>query len=376
MACMSKLSLDGFRNLQPTLLEPHGRLNIFLGGNGQGKTNLLEAIHIAGALRPLRKIEKNLDLIQFHSEQATIRAIFDLEGPLPVDIRIESGGRQARIAGKRTRDITEISRRISVVSFTPEDLAMVRGSPDGRRRVLDGFAYSLQPGFARVAKSYSQLLERRNRLLKERWIDPELLEAYTLPLIDAGAELTFARLQMVEKWRQPFQDAVASIGDGQLEADLGYMSSIQNQDLLSANSGDRTLSSLKDSFEKRLQEHSDKEKHRRVTLVGPHLDDMAFYVRERRARHFASQGEARAIVLALRLSQVRMVTASRDSPPLLLLDDVAGELDPKRAECLFSLIDEVGAQTFVTTTHLEALPSPGECSMYAIQAGKLDSIAK
>lgn len=369
MVLLSKISVDGFRNLERVTLEPHPRLNIFVGENGQGKTNFLEAIHMAGALRPMRKIARNRDLIHFQRDEASIQTIFQLDGPLPVDIKIEPTGRQARIAGKRVREVMDINRHLAVVSFIPEDLAMVRGSPQGRRRNLDAFAFSLDAAFARVAKTYDGLLERRNRLLKENWIDPQVLDAYASPLIEAGAELTMARFHLLERWCAPFQKAVKMISGGQMDAELGYMSAIEeNDDLLTRGSTPR-IEELRDSFARRLKESAERELVRRNTLVGPHLDDMIFYTGSHRARHFASQGEARALVLALRLSQVRIIAADRGVAPLVLLDDVAGELDPKRSECLFSLIDEVSAQTFVTVTHLEALPPHGPCSAYKMVNG-------
>ena len=371
MTILKTIALDGFRNLSGFSVGAHPRLNIFIGRNGQGKTNLLEAIHLAGSLRPLRKIERNQDLIAFGNEGSSIRSVFDHCGPLPVDIQIHSRGRQARIAGKRVRDILELSRDISVVAFTPEDLSMVRGSPGTRRRALDGFAFSVEPGFAPIARKYDRLLERRNKLLKEKWVDPQVLDAYTEPLIESGAHLTLARERMTQMWREPYREAIAGITDQHLKADLGYFSTIANLDVITENAATSSLEEMAERFRERLKETREKERVRRVTMVGPHLDDLIFYSGEQRARHFASQGEARAMVLALRLSHVRIVAKARGTPPLLLLDDVAGELDPQRAEALFALIDEVNAQTFVTATHLDALPAPGDCLIYQLAAGQL-----
>ena len=133
---------------------------------------------------------------------------------------------------------------------------------------------------------------------------------------------------------------------------------------------DEELASM---FTERLASQADGERHRRTTLTGPHLDDMVISFGERRARHLASQGEARAIVLALKLAAVRIYAEVRQTAPLLLLDDVAGELDPRRAAYLFDAVDEVGAQTFVTVTHLGALPKAGSGRAFHIRSGRIDA---
>lgn len=361
-----RLFADGVRNLREVSVEPHPRLTAFVGDNGQGKTNLLEAVHLAAALRPLRPTERARELIRFDAERGVVRGRFDLDGPLDVEVHLEAKGRRALLAGKAVRDVAEVASRIGVVAFTPEDLAIVRAGPDRRRRALDQFAYGLHPSFAEVARRYEQALERRNRVLKEGRPDRALLESYTTPLVDAGVELARARARAARAWAPVFAEAAIRITDEALLAELSYTPSFLEEDVLETDA-----ETSKERFAARLERQADGERLRRTTLSGPHLDDMALEVDDRRARRLASQGEARAIVLALKLAAVRLYAQARGTAPLLLLDDVAGELDPKKARCLFETVDEVGAQTFVTATHTGVLPTLGDATVLHIADGRV-----
>ncbi len=372
---LQRLTADGLRNLSEIAIDAHPRLTIFVGDNGVGKTNLLEAVHLVAALRPLKPLERSRDLLGFGRDRAVVLGEFDLDGPLPIEVVVEPKGRKATLAGKSVRDIGQVAARIGVVSFTPEDLVVIRQGPDHRRRALDRFAYGLEPAFAAAARRYDQALSRRNRVLKEA--GPHVVEAYTPPLVDAAVSLYRARLAAVAQWAPPFAEAAAQISDGKLEAKMRYVSAVLDdaaalcgQDVGPELPDDALARALTD----RLAKVAEGERTRRTTLAGPHLDDVAMTLRRedqhRRARHLASQGEARALVLAMKIAQVRVYTQARQTAPLLLLDDVAGELDPHRAECLFGVADEVGAQTFVTVTHIGALPAFGEACVYAIDGGR------
>lgn len=358
---------DGFRNLCEVRVSPHRRFNAFLGPNGEGKTNLLEAIHLVAALRPLRPVERARDLVRFDSERGRVHGQFFLDGPLDIEVRVEPGGRRALVAQKAVRDIAEVASRVGVVAFTPEDLSVVRGAPERRRKALDRFAFALRPGFAAIARTYEQALERRNKLLKSSRVDESLLSSYTEPLVNAGVELIRDRLNAATTWAPAFQAAAHSITDAKVSTTLSYACTVAPD--LDFESFDEDHA--RQCFWDGLRRTAEGERARRTTLVGPHLDDLLLTLGDRRARHLASQGEARAIVLALKIAEVNIYTAVRGEGPLLLLDDVAGELDPHKAACLFRTVDEVGSQVFVTATHPELLPDVGEKHCYSIRQGRI-----
>jgi DNA replication and repair protein RecF len=360
------LYVDALRNLREVSIEPHARLTAFLGDNGVGKTNLLEAVHLAAALRPLRSVERARDLIRFDAERGIVQGKFDLDGPLPVEVQLLPRGRKATLAGKQVRDLSEVARRIGVVAFTPDDLEIVRGGPDRRRRAIDRFAFQLEPAFAETARSYERALERRNRLLKAHIVDAAQLDAYTAPLVEAGAALLIARARALRSWAPEFAEFIRAVTDEKVQADLTYQTALTDEDPADADA--RALAAR---FEEKLASQADAERQRRTTLAGPHLDDVRIGIGEKRARRVASQGEARAIVLALKLAEVRLTTAARQSAPLFLLDDVAGELDPHKAACLFRTARETDAQVFVTATHAEVLPALDDARVYHLDAGRL-----
>lgn len=355
-----RLHVDGVRNLADLTLHAHPRLNVLLGDNGQGKTNLLEAIHLAAALRPLRHLERTAELVAFGRERGVVRADFSLDGPLTVEVTCEPKGRRATVAGKAVRDVGELWSRIGVVAFVPEDIAMVRGGPDGRRAALDRFAYGLLPGFGAVARRFDEALQQRNRALKADPIDWQLLDSFAVPYAQAAAALMRARHEACARWAPEIVRQAQQIGAGGLDVSARYKSELPVQE------GD-----LEARLLDALHEAREREGKRQSTAVGPHHDDVVLEKDERRARYLSSQGEARALVLAMKLAAVTLYTEVRGTAPLLLLDDVAGELDPQRQARLFSCVQDSGAQTFVTATHDALLPPLPDALRFDVARGRV-----
>jgi DNA replication and repair protein RecF len=367
---LQRLTADGVRNLVEVELVPHRRLTVFEGENGQGKTNLLEAIHLAAALRPLRPLESAQDLVGFGRAQGVLHADFDADGPLDVDIVCEAKGRKALVCNKSVRDVGEIATRIGVVSFLPEDAVFIRGGPADRRRGLDRFAFGLLPGFASVARRFEEALARRNRVLKAPVVDGALLDSYTPPFAQAAAALTVQRRRALQLWSPAFQREAQAIGGDALSARLSYQSEV-----LERAQSDDSEHALAAHVEEALWAARNHELRRRSTAVGPHHDDVLLHYANKKARFLASQGEARALVLSLRLAAVRLYTEARAQGPLLLLDDVAGELDASRSALLLRAVDETGAQAFVTATSAELLPARGDCLVLSMAGGRLGPAA-
>lgn len=366
---LEHLYCDGLRNLIDVDLVAGRRRTLIVGDNGQGKTNLLEAIHLAASLRPLKPVERHSDLVGEGRSHAVIRARFEASGPLPVELVIEPKGKRATLAGKAVKDASELWRQVGVVSFLPDDNAIVRGAPELRRRALDRVAFSLDPGFANVAKRFEDALDRRNRVLKAAHVDEALLLSYDEPYAAAAVALSLARARAAVRLGPCFVAEARAIGGEALAASLRYQSALD--DTLGDDAAARGEESLAEALRERLGAARELELKRRTTAHGPHHDDVAILKADRKARFLASQGEARALVLALKLAQVRLVSEARGVGPLLLLDDVAGELDPERAARLFQAADETGAQTFVTTTHAEALPGLRDATRVRMRAGHL-----
>jgi DNA replication and repair protein RecF len=363
---LHEIFVDGFRNLQGVTLRPHPRLTVLVGDNGHGKTNLLEAIHLVAALRPLRPVERAAELVTFGREHGLVRGRFALDGPLDVEVRVEQRGRKATVGGKAVRDVATLAGRLGVVSFVPDDATMIRGGPGDRRRGLDRFAYALFSSFAAASRRFDEALEQRNRLLKEPVVDDDALDAFTPPFVAAAVEVARLRAEACARWAPVFADEARAIGNDALAATLSYESGFFDGDVCTTSS-----TALVDHLQARLDRGRDVEKKKKSTLCGPQHDDVAIHKAGRGARFLASQGEARALVLALKLAAVRILTEARGQGPLLLLDDVAGELDKERAARLLRGIDEHGAQVFVTTTGTDTLPPLGDCAVVGVHDGRL-----
>ncbi len=311
-------------------------MTVFVGANGQGKTNLLDAISLALQLRPLRAVRHTSDLIQFGETHARIQAEFE---NTQVQIDLTPDGKKVKINGKPTRDSQALAEKVSVVSFVPEDLGAILGGAALRRRLLDQASASLSPNYVLYYRQYDRVLAQRNRLLKQPIVDLKELESFTEVLSGIARELERLRFEALDIMKPYFTEAMQQLSDGQLLASLDYAPT---------SAGD-----LKTALAKILGE----ERARKTTLRGPHLDDLDVNLNGHPARFTASRGQARLIVLAFKIAQLQAVYARRGLKPVLLLDDIVGELDPNYAARLLETVTHLEAQTLVTTTHLSMLPN-------------------
>lgn len=342
-----QLSAINFKNLASVLLEPDPKLNIFLGQNGQGKTNLLEAISLACSLKNLRSA-KNPDLILFGQNESRIQSHIQSHDEIDVDIAIFPEGKKVLVNEKPIRDASALNQHTAVVSFIPDDLHMVIGGPAFRRTFLDQLCSGLFALYSGLYKRYEKTLLHRNRILKSPIIDEQELKSFTQILNVCAEPIIAARRQAIEILQTPFNQTFENILHDHLAIEISYVPKLI------------------------LEENLNEEKMRRVTLGGPHLDDLHITLQNHAARSTASRGQARAIVLALKMAQMKVVAEHKQLAPLLLLDDVVGELDPDNARRLLETIDALGAQTFITTTHLDALPANWRsCRQFEVSAGQI-----
>ena len=349
------LKTFNFRNLQSISLEPKPALNLFIGDNGQGKTNLLDAIAMGAQLKTIRVVKHNSDLILFGEQQARVDTMFDGESTLSVSITLDSDGKIVRLNNKPTRDSQALREKIALVSFVPEDLSAVMGSAGLRRRLLDQMTASLYPSYALYYRQYERVLLQRNRLLKSPLVDLIELESFTSVLSQIAHSIEQGRLLALSLVKPYYQEAVLKLSNAQLSSELTYLPS--------------SLGDLKASLDKIRAE----ERARKMTLLGPHLDDLEVSLNEHPARFSASRGQARVLILALKIAQLQAVFSHRDISPILLLDDVVGELDPDNAIRLLQVIEQLRSQTFITTTDLKTLPIDWQgAAVFGLQGGALN----
>lgn len=333
------LALEGFRNLAPLQLRPGARFNVLHGENGAGKSNLLEAIDYLGTLRSFRGARTD-DLVAEDADAAELgmRVLGDL-APRRYRVRLRrQGARQVAVDGKRPRSRAAYLRSVHVVLFHPGDIALATGAPEGRRAFMDRILEQLDATYASSLAAYQRSLRSRNRLLKQDRPDRRAIGAYDELLASAGAVVARTRADLVDELSPRIEGAFEQITQAALPLQVQYQPRVEPD---------------VGAMHRALEQSLDKDLARGFTGEGPHADELAFVVRKSRAKHFASQGQHRALVLAMRVAELYELERRVGKVPILLLDDVSSELDRTRNRRLFEVLGQLGGQVFLTTTHPE-----------------------
>jgi DNA replication and repair protein RecF len=362
------LQARDFRNLAAVDLEPSPRATVLLGENGQGKTNLLEAIYFLTTLKSLRG-SRLQELVRFGAEQAQVAADFDGPGGLRrVAVRLQAGARTASLDGKPQERLDAYFDGLAAVCFSPDDLLLVKGGPEGRRRFLDRAAFNRWPALLGEAREYVRALRARNAAL--RGASDEVEASFREPLVRAAARVLRRRRDLVQELAPRLTAAFREIsGPDAPAAELAYRPA----------SGMSTVGSEEDLVH-RLGEilahrvHRDREKG--YTSAGPHMDELVLALTGKAARLFASQGQQRALVLALKIAEIENLRTALGRPPLLLLDDVSSELDPAKNRYLLGYLATLPAQAFLTSTDrrlLEPAAGPGT-AFYKVENGAVSRL--
>jgi DNA replication and repair protein RecF len=278
-----------------------------------------------------------------------------------VEVRVEAGGRTAFLDGKPLgagARLEEYFEGLACVCFAPDDLLVVKGGPDGRRRLLDRAAFNRWPAVLGEARDYVRALRARNAALRAPG-PPEVEESFRTPLVAAAARLLVRRRALLAELAPRFAAAFREIsGAGAPEARLEYRPAAgMRLDGAEAELAARLAAVLEGRLER--------DRERGYTSAGPHADDLALALDGRGARLFGSQGQQRALVLALKIAEIENLRAALGRPPLLLLDDVSSELDPEKNRFLLAYLAGLSGQVFLTTTDRALVaPAAGEGSAF------------
>ena len=362
------LHYERFRNLNDVRLEAGERTTIAVGENGQGKTNLLEGVFFLATLKALRASRLS-ELVAFGAASARVTGRFLLRGVVrEIAVDIADGTRTAFVDGKRTSSLLDYFGGVSVVAFTPDDLGVVKGAPDERRTLLDRAVFNRYPAYLGENREYSRALKNRNRLLKDR-APVSHLAAWDETLSRAGARLWLRRREVLAEIAPRARAAFESIGRIPEQAQFAYESGSVDATLFASGSEAQLQAALAAALDARLQRDTE----RGFTTAGPHADDVAITVGGNAARSFASQGQARALVLAWKVAEIENLHAATGVLPLLLLDDVSSELDPERNAFLMSYLAASGAQVLLTTTdaHLVKRAAHESALWYQVSKGQV-----
>lgn len=350
---LESLKIEGWRNLNKQTIVFSPRINCLVGENGQGKTNVLEALFFIAAGFSPRSVKAE-QLINWSGNFFFLQGIFKDNGqPFAVEMGVARDGRRVnKVNGSVIKRLSELAGLLNAVFFMPEDLLLVKGSPSLRRRFMDIELCQLSLTYRGSLSQYTKVLRERNALLKQRQVDPVLLSVLTDRLVKEAIILTGKRREFIQRLNPLLRLAHRRLSGNREELQMTYKASLP-----SLETG-QVLAKFKELVPS--------ERALKTTLLGPHRDDLDFDIHQANLKDFGSQGQQRTAVLALKLAEVELFRAEKGKYPLLLLDDVFSELDSNRRQALLAYLDSK-IQTFITGTDVPADITRGK--LLRVQAG-------
>ncbi len=344
---ITKISVDGFRNLQDVTLSPCPEINVLCGENAQGKTNLLEAVWLCSGERSFRAAREK-DFIGFDRDRAEITVEYENSyRSETVSLTMSKSSREKRILlnGVKLRSYSELVGRLLLVIFTPEDLELTKGSPEARRNYIDLCISQIKPNYRAVANKYEKILEQRNAVLKSIVLGiskKDELDIWDEQLARQGAYISMMRNTYTNILKVHSARLYGDISRQQEVLELSYISTIYDTlDGRTDYKGD-----MSNEYYRKLVSTREDDIRFGYTQVGVHRDDIAVRINGISVRDFGSQGQNRSCALCLKLGQARALMNEVGEMPVILLDDVLSELDKHRKDFVLSQINN--AQIFIT----------------------------
>lgn len=357
------LSLADFRNYATAEVALSPGPVVFVGRNGQGKTNLVEAVYYV-ATQTSHRVSSDTPLVRQDCERAVVRAAVVHDGrELLVELEITPGkANRARLNRSPLPRVREALGILRAVLFAPEDLTIVRGDPSDRRKFLDDLLAARSPRYAGIRSDYERVLRQRNALLKtagRRNVDLSTLDVWDGHLAQHGAELLAGRLALVNDLTPYVEAAYTTVSDGAGPARIDYATAIEGSE----------REELQAALVEALQASRPKELERGITLVGPHRDELALQIGGLPARGYASHGESWSLALALKLASYELLR-DHGGEPVLILDDVFAELDTTRREKLAGIAQKA-TQALVTVAVNADVPAELAGDRFTVTNGEV-----
>lgn len=337
------LKLKNYRNCEDVELDLDEKKILIIGKNAQGKTNILESIFFLSTLKSSRA-SNNIELINFKENQVEINANIEKSNTeIELDFYYDRDKkRELKVNKLKTRQ-KEFKSVFKTVLFSTQDLLLLRGSPQDRRDWLDTAISQIYPAYDERLSKYNKIRIQKNNFLKDYNKNEILLDVYNEQLTVLGSNIIYLRkkfLKEIEKIAQEKHSAISTTVRGNEKLTIQYDNNFLGEDV--------EIEQISEKFKQKLQEKKELEIIRAQSLVGPHRDDIIFYINNQESTKFASQGQQRTIVLSLKLAELDMITQKTGEPPVLLLDDVLAELDDVRQNYLLKTIDK-DIQTIITS---------------------------
>ncbi|MBP1870168.1 DNA replication and repair protein RecF [Clostridium tertium] len=331
-----------YRNYKSLNITLGKNVNVFMGDNAQGKTNILEAIYYC-AFAKSHRTSKDRELINWNSDSAYVSLLVGKDRlDKNIDINILKDGKKAiKINKIKVSKIGELFGNFNVVMFSPEDLKIIKDSPGVRRKFIDMELCQLNSKYYYNLVQYNKVLNERNVVLKNRKLDSEILDIYDIQLANFGYHIIIERLKYINKLNFYGKDIHKDISSGKENVEFKYISTIKD------------LEDIENSFYELLRRNRKKDIEKGTTSIGPHRDDFIVLINDVDTKSFGSQGQQRSAVLTIKFSSLKIIKEMTSEYPVLLLDDVLSELDFNRKRYILSTIGEI--QTIITCTGIEDL---------------------
>ena len=365
---IKKLTLNGFRSYSHMELMPENGLNLLYGANAAGKTNVLEAVFLC-ALGRSHRTSRDAELIGHGLSGAYVGVEVETQsGARLIEIKLRCGDDAARsprdkkqifIDRQRVGSAGELLGVLNVVMFSPEDLALVKASPDVRRRFMDMELCQLRPAYYRRAAMYNASLRQRNALIKEAFsdpIDPEVLDMWNVQLARTGAEVMRSRREFMDDISTIASDMHRRLTGGREQLFVSYEPNVRFDE-------EEAEYAILDA----LAASRDEDIRRGYTTRGPHRDDMGIKLGETDVKVYGSQGQQRTVALSLKLSELALMRGAVGESPVLLLDDVLSELDDERQRALME--SAFDCQCLMTATGVESAAAGSTAAVFRVQNG-------
>jgi DNA replication and repair protein RecF len=367
---VNKLIIKNYRNFKEAEAELNDSLNLFIGENGQGKTNLMESIYIASIGRTFRQNSEN-ELINFNENKSSVEIHLTKNNyKVIIEIRLEKNKKkQVFINGVKLDKTSEMIGILNNVIFTPDDMKIIKGSPVERRRFINIDISQIKPKYKYLLNKYKKITTERNMLLKNyhtRYENKDIIGIWNDYLVNTGTEIILYRNEYINKLKKYSGDIYSNLTGNKEKLDISYYSNI-------GPVTDRE--EVKTLFYDKIKKNFNNEILRGTSLYGPHKDDLTVKINGKECKYFGSQGQQRSAVLALKLAEIEIIREEAGEYPILLLDDVLSELDNKRKSYLIEHIK--GIQTIITSTEyheLNALTRNFNKKIFYINEGKISSI--
>ena len=348
---LTNLQLQNFRNYESVQLEFTDGVHVFIGENAQGKTNLMESIY-ALAMTKSHRTTNDKELIGWNKEFATIKGTVEKTATKTnLELQFSKKGKIAKVNYLEQKRLSSYLGNLNVILFAPENLTLVKGSPQNRRKFVDMELGQMSSLYLYDLVEYNRVLKQRNTYLKQLAIKKkqpdEYLEVLSEMLSELASKIVFHRLDFMKQLEAlaiPIHDQLSL---GREKFSVSYQATIPLEDGL-------TPSQMKEIYINQFKKNQTREADQATTLIGPHRDDLIFYLNEIPVQTYGSQGQQRSTVLSLKLAEIELMKLSTGEYPLLLLDDVLSELDDDRQTHLIKTIENK-VQTFITTTSLDGI---------------------